>query len=533
MEYPYIDLIPAIIKSHMPSVYEGESFTSLEYVSKVSHKMNEVVDEFNNFVKSVVDEVASYKDCTDKDNDLFKRTIEQKFADFTNIITLKYQSQDKVIDDAISEMISTLPEKLEECINTMYSDGEFDTIVYKAVGNLKNDFDALNKSINNYNTTMNKSFANLVTDIESYKQNVSTNFSNFKNEVNEQLENFETTSSLADMQKSVYDTNNNGVVDNAEKLGGNLPEYYAKHEDLVATNNNIELIRISVENNNNNLKTVQEQSNNADTKANEAKNTANNALSLVNGKLGANETARDSSLLDGKSASYYGEATNDIIEYTHAKTGTIHYINGTGNNIKFVATADYAEGDVFYVNGTEVTSRMINGKPLSKNFFTSGNIVVCWLNGNVLNFNSGGASGGITVEELIEALQYSGLGLTQDMTEEEVLNTLIEAFPELVDFTVYLKHIVSSSTYGYFLLNWNENGVDREEKIESTNNRTVTIGESVQFTYSKITTLIDNVQGIRTTGTATTFTINTGETYSLSGGVGHNASWTITFKGKM
>ena len=29
-----------------------------------------------------------------------------------------------------------------------------------------------------------------------------------------------------DMLKSVYDTNNNGVVDNSEKLGGQLPEYY-------------------------------------------------------------------------------------------------------------------------------------------------------------------------------------------------------------------------------------------------------------------------------------------------------------------
>ena len=30
-----------------------------------------------------------------------------------------------------------------------------------------------------------------------------------------------------DMQKSIYDTDDNGVVDNSEKLGGQLPEYYA------------------------------------------------------------------------------------------------------------------------------------------------------------------------------------------------------------------------------------------------------------------------------------------------------------------
>lgn len=31
-----------------------------------------------------------------------------------------------------------------------------------------------------------------------------------------------------DMQKATYDTNSNGIVDNSEKLGGQLPSYYAK-----------------------------------------------------------------------------------------------------------------------------------------------------------------------------------------------------------------------------------------------------------------------------------------------------------------
>lgn len=35
-----------------------------------------------------------------------------------------------------------------------------------------------------------------------------------------------------DMMKAVYDTDNNGIVDNSEKLGGQLPSYYAKATDL-------------------------------------------------------------------------------------------------------------------------------------------------------------------------------------------------------------------------------------------------------------------------------------------------------------
>lgn len=35
-----------------------------------------------------------------------------------------------------------------------------------------------------------------------------------------------------DMMKSTYDTNNSGVVDDAEKLGGHAPDYYAQKSEL-------------------------------------------------------------------------------------------------------------------------------------------------------------------------------------------------------------------------------------------------------------------------------------------------------------
>lgn len=42
-----------------------------------------------------------------------------------------------------------------------------------------------------------------------------------------------------DMLKSTYDTNNSGVVDNAEKLGGQLPEYYQKSIVIEASADNV------------------------------------------------------------------------------------------------------------------------------------------------------------------------------------------------------------------------------------------------------------------------------------------------------
>lgn len=43
-----------------------------------------------------------------------------------------------------------------------------------------------------------------------------------------------------DMLRVVYDTNNSGVVDDAERLGGQLPEYYANSQDLENLKNEVE-----------------------------------------------------------------------------------------------------------------------------------------------------------------------------------------------------------------------------------------------------------------------------------------------------
>lgn len=45
-----------------------------------------------------------------------------------------------------------------------------------------------------------------------------------------------------DMMKSAYDTNNSGVVDDSEKLGGHLPDYYAKKTDIPASANDINAV---------------------------------------------------------------------------------------------------------------------------------------------------------------------------------------------------------------------------------------------------------------------------------------------------
>ena len=76
--------------------------------------------------------------------------------------------------------------------------------------------------------------------------------------------------------------------------------------------------------------------------------------------------------------------------YTHKKSGTVHTLTGSGNNIRFVAAADFAAGDTFRVNGTGCAARTVGGDALWAGFFRAGAVVVCYRTGNALTFNGGG-----------------------------------------------------------------------------------------------------------------------------------------------
>ena len=83
-----------------------------------------------------------------------------------------------------------------------------------------------------------------------------------------------------------------------------------------------------------------------------------------------------------------------VSTYIHKKTGTVHNLTGSGNNIEFLATADIADGDTWQVNGQVVTAVLSNGEPLTEDTFKKDNWVTgVRLDGSKLNFRSVGGGG--------------------------------------------------------------------------------------------------------------------------------------------
>ena len=71
-----------------------------------------------------------------------------------------------------------------------------------------------------------------------------------------------------------------------------------------------------------------------------------------------------------------GGSPEEIIStYTHTKAESVHVLTGTGNNIKFLAAADFEVGDTFTVNGTEISATTPDGIALQHGAFKAG----CWV----------------------------------------------------------------------------------------------------------------------------------------------------------
>ena len=346
-KYP-IELIPAIIKGSRPSQYEGESFTALEYVSKIAVKINECINEYNGFVDDVIKEFETFKNGELTDRDVFERRIEQMITDFKEVIRVKYKEQDTAIVNGISEMLNSLPDNISKALTQMYSNGQFDAIVYNSIANLKRDFDSIVNNSNTFQSTINESFINLVADMELFKTNTRTEFNELEQSITEMFDSFVADSGAADMQKSTYDTNNNGIVDNSENLGGNPPEYFAKKQELESLTNTVGALNNSVNNVNTQVNTMQITVNDNASKVNNANNTANNALVEAQKKLGITEQAVDSLRLNGEPASYYASA--DLLDSVNVIAN-----NANSNAKNALDKANSKKPYTYYVDGTQVS----------------------------------------------------------------------------------------------------------------------------------------------------------------------------------
>ena len=146
-----MNLLPHwVLTDKFPAFYDSESKTALEQTARVYGAMQELITEYNSFVDSVNQHILDFENAAKKDYEIFTTAIRQEFQDFIDVVTLKIQSQDSIIEDAVSYMKTNLSESIDAALLEMRASGGFSQEVLKVYADLENQIAALNSRMNTF-----------------------------------------------------------------------------------------------------------------------------------------------------------------------------------------------------------------------------------------------------------------------------------------------------------------------------------------------------------------------------------------------
>ncbi len=149
------------------------------------------------------------------------------------------ENSDNTLEDLITtETENRIQDKsaLEESIRAEVTAREKQISLLRT--DLESEEEARIASHNALNTSITTEVTNRSNEIESLRNNVLTKDNttqfiptkDYHPATKKYIDNF--ASGVGDMMKNVYDKNNKGIVDNSQKLGGKLPEYYVAKEQI-------------------------------------------------------------------------------------------------------------------------------------------------------------------------------------------------------------------------------------------------------------------------------------------------------------
>jgi len=142
------------------------------------------------------------------------------------------------------------------------------------------------------------------------------------------------------------------------------------------------------------------------------------------------------------------KADNGIHTYTHTKTGTVHYLIGSGDNIKFTATADWNAGDTLNVLGVAVECyNQLFERLETEEMFRSGATVMAVKNGEKCFFKTGGAGipDGLTVTPVNNILKWQKCaGLKTGYTTIEQILADTRTLKALINSANAMEYLIRS-----------------------------------------------------------------------------------------
>lgn len=100
-----------------PAIYDNESGSAIEMTAKVYGKMQELVNDYNEFVNKLNNAITDHNNSVDKDIDAFKCAVTELLENYIRTIDLKVIHIDSSVSKIIKEEFDKL--NIEEIVNNI------------------------------------------------------------------------------------------------------------------------------------------------------------------------------------------------------------------------------------------------------------------------------------------------------------------------------------------------------------------------------------------------------------------------------
>lgn len=115
MRYGRISPLPHwVLTNYQSAFYDSESGTVLQALARIYPKIEELITDYNNYVKQIDNIINDFQNGMIDDFECFKKCIIKTMTDYIESIDTKMSVQDSIIADKFNEIDETLENKFNE-----------------------------------------------------------------------------------------------------------------------------------------------------------------------------------------------------------------------------------------------------------------------------------------------------------------------------------------------------------------------------------------------------------------------------------
>ena len=113
-----------VLTDPQPAFYDCESATAVQQTAKIYAKIQELITEYNNFVRDVNEYITEFENGIIKDFNCFQNCVIKTMNDYIESIDMKIELQDKNIEEAIKYMKDNLVSTVTTLFNQAIQNGD-------------------------------------------------------------------------------------------------------------------------------------------------------------------------------------------------------------------------------------------------------------------------------------------------------------------------------------------------------------------------------------------------------------------------